>query len=289
MKIKDEILLVIGGILIFVLSGAVFVNENNSEWKSYQSDFVALAEKKIGKEKTADIETGIHQIWIPELKVVDRCKTCHMAIDIPGFENEKQPFATHPDLSFINNKHPFEKFGCTPCHSGQGYATRTKDAHGEVPHWEEPMLSTKLAKEYGFKSSAGLMEINCNLCHRRDKSTAKMENINLAKTLQTNYGCIGCHIIGKQGASIGPELTYAGGKHAEGFVFANVKGKKSVLNWHIKHFQDPAKVSEGSTMPNFNFSYEQARALSLLVMSWKKKSIPLEYYPDPNRTPAAEE
>ena len=34
----------------------------------------------------------------------------------------------------------FQEFGCTSCHGGQGFATTTAGAHGDVEHWDEPLL-----------------------------------------------------------------------------------------------------------------------------------------------------
>ena len=294
MKNKNEILLLVGGILVLLLTAAAYYKEIFSEWRSYQNEFLVLAEKKLGAEQVQHIETGFHQIWVPSLKVVDRCKTCHMAIDIPGFETEKQPFKTHSNLSTINSQHPFKDFGCTPCHGGQGYATRTDDAHGEVKHWEEPMLSSKLAKKYNLPNSAALMEVNCNSCHRHDEKTVGTDDVNLGKQLVKSKGCVACHVIEGKGASVGPEITYEGDKHSEGFIFTGVKGTQSVLNWHFEHFKNPQTVSPGSKMTNYYLTDREAMALSILMMSWRRKSLPIEYVYDPDRhqskpvTPTAE-
>ena len=280
MKIKDEILLITGAALLLFLTFLSFGKDSTVEWKSVQSEFLELAAAKIGADKAKEFQTGIHMIWKPDIKVVDRCKTCHMAIDIPGFEGEKQPYATHPDLDKWNESHSFKDYGCTTCHGGQGFAVTTKEAHGNVKHWERPLLSNDMAKEYGFKNSAALMEVNCNTCHRRETETEGMPNINLAKKLIVEKNCISCHIMdGKNGASLGPEITYEGQKHPETFGMDGVEGKKSVLNWHIQHFNFPAKVTRGSFMSAFGFTPEESRALSLLVMSWRKLKIPMEYVP----------
>lgn len=57
---------------------------------------------------------------------VDRCQTCHLSINRPGFENEPNPFKTHPrrEVLLADNAHPPGKFGCTSCHDGQGVADR---------------------------------------------------------------------------------------------------------------------------------------------------------------------
>ncbi len=281
MKGRDQILLAASGGVVFLLTVGAFVKDHHSDWRVHQDEFAELAVKKLGEEKASALETGIQQIWNPELKIIDRCTTCHMGITIPGFEDAPQPYATHPDLAFWNKTHAFKDYGCTTCHSGQGYAVETADAHGEVHHWEDPMLSEKMAKSYGFESSAGLMETNCNVCHRRDEATPRMPRINHAKELVTQRGCIGCHILdGKNGGSIGPELTYEGSKHGEVFTMKGVKGTQSVFQWHREHFQSPSSISKGSIMPPVAFSDEDARDLALLVMSWRKTSIPMKYLPD---------
>ncbi|MDH5655209.1 MAG: c-type cytochrome [Spirochaetia bacterium] len=280
MKIKDEILLFSSGIVILILTFLAFGKDGFAEWKGVQSEFLDIAEAKIGEKRAKEFQTGIQMIWVPEIKVVDRCKTCHMAIDIPGFESEKQPFSTHPNLEQWNETHPFKNYGCTTCHGGQGFAVTTKEAHGNVKHWERPLLSNDMAKEYGFNKASELMEVNCNSCHRRETDTPGMPNINMAKKLIQDKNCAQCHIMdGKNGGTLGPEITYVGSKHPETFGFDGVEGKRSVMNWHIQHFKLPAKVSKGSIMPPFGFSDEEIRALSILVMSWRKVKVPMEYVP----------
>ena len=269
---------------MFGLTVGVLVKEEKTEWKSYQKQFVQLVSEKLGPEVATSVEPGLHQIWNAQLKVTDRCQTCHMGIEIPGLEKEQQPFATHPDLAFYKKTHPFKDFGCTTCHDGQGYATRAKDAHGQVHHWMTPMYTTQLAKDYGFDRTEPLIEMNCNQCHRQDRETDKMPNINLAKKLIAEKHCTICHIIEGQGLTVGPELTYEGSKYPEEFMFDKVEGKKSVLNWHMEHFGNPQKVSKDSLMINFPFTDEEAKALALVMMSWKNKNIPAEFIPSPYRS-----
>ena len=62
-------------------------------------------------------------IFSPTPKV-DRCTTCHLGIDKKGYENQPQPFTSHPDIdTFLRGPHPIEKIGCTACHQGRGRAT----------------------------------------------------------------------------------------------------------------------------------------------------------------------
>ena len=41
---------------------------------------------------------------------------------------------THPERDVLLAKHPLEKFGCTPCHGGQGHGLTAKAAHA-LTHW----------------------------------------------------------------------------------------------------------------------------------------------------------
>jgi len=81
------------------------------------------------------------------------------------------------------DKHPFQDFGCTTCHGGQGWATSEEAAHGSKD-WNDPMLSSGVATRYGLRE-ADLIQMRCNFCHRHDVATSGMELINLGKeTLQ---------------------------------------------------------------------------------------------------------
>lgn len=52
--------------------------------------------------------------------------------------------------------------------------------------------------------------------------------------------------------------------------------------WHTAHFKNPKELVGETIMPNFNFTSSDAQALALLVMSWKKTKLPIEYIPSNN-------
>ena len=127
--------------------------------------------------------------------LTDRCQSCHMGMDpkyVPaaltltnadmGFRNPNNPpFSSHPDQQFFK-WHPLDKFGCSPCHGGNGRGLDSvKIAHGRYEHWLWPLY-------YPENYEAG-----CQQCHSADAWTPDAPVLNEAKMLYRTRGCIGCH------------------------------------------------------------------------------------------------
>ena len=119
-------------------------------------DKQAAAEKD--PKKAADIKAAarrmrhspmeIKQIIVADLGRFDRCVTCHVGMDEytnPTLKNDfkEHPYKAHPKVDVLAKNHPFQKYGCTVCHQGQGLATTVDAAHGKVKHWEKPMFEGK--------------------------------------------------------------------------------------------------------------------------------------------------
>ncbi|MGD9563045.1 MAG: c-type cytochrome [Pyrinomonadaceae bacterium] len=272
---KDAIKLYVLGFFLLGLTAWVFFRENRTDWSDYQAEFRELVTEKFGEERAAQVPSGIQQVWVKDLDRVDRCITCHQAVEWKGMENAPEPYRTHPKE--ILEKHPLSAYACTSCHGGQGFSTTLPDAHGNVEHWEEPLLGADVRDAYLIKNNKALMEMNCNSCHRYDRETKGMEYINMAKRLVEEKNCRACHTINGRGGIIGPDLTFEGDKPTEQFDYSRLSGRHSVFSWQVAHFQNPKMVSPESVMPNFGFSSQQAHALSLLVMSWRREAIPAHY------------
>ena len=143
----------------------------------------------LNKAQTSPI--AIRQINNPDAGVVDRCESCHVGIREPvvltakDMGGERDPmaraFTSHPDMELLKIHDP-EKFGCTPCHGGNGMEVASvKTAHGNYEHWLWP-LHPKANYEAG-----------CQQCHASDMVVDHAPVLSQGKDLFAWRGCMGCH------------------------------------------------------------------------------------------------
>jgi cytochrome c2 len=278
---RELTLLLVVAVVTLAAAIAAIVQDTAPDWKYYQAEFRDIVAENLGDIEPSQIPSGIQQIWVEELGRVDRCTTCHQGVAWKGLEDVEQPWSTHPSPELFA-AHALEDFGCTVCHGGQGYGLSEDDAHGFVSHWEQPLLSGIIGSEYDPRSPLPLYEIQCNYCHRYERSTPGMPYINHGKELVRTKGCKICHVINGNGGGLGPDLTDEGDKHAEEFDFSNlVSNQQTIFNWHIKHFQSPPTIAPNTIMPEMNFQSRDAHALAMLAMSWRDSSrMPRAYLPD---------
>ena len=150
------------------------------------------------EKKTDDLEPSIQQINVAEANIVDRCESCHIGIREPikltaaslSAKGAKAPddyakaFVSHPDAQLLSAHDP-DKFGCSPCHQGNGRATTSiEKAHGTYEHWLWPLY----AKQN--------FEAGCQTCHAADMMLISGDvgwTISHGKDLFRQRGCMGCH------------------------------------------------------------------------------------------------
>jgi mono/diheme cytochrome c family protein len=198
------------------------------------------------KADAAAIPIEVRQIVLPELDRVDRCTSCHIAVEDSSYAGFPVPRAYHPN----HDRHPFSKFGCTICHEGQGRATTRQAAHGRVEHWDRPMLDLKY------------IESACAKCHTPNDVT-EAPQLGRGRGVFEEMGCIGCHKLHGVGGVVGPELDRVG-------VTRNA-------NWLLSHFKNPSAVTPGSAMPPIKASDADLNALTLYVMSFTGESLGAYY------------
>jgi cytochrome c551/c552 len=176
------------------------VNEQKEKLDSYVSEhMVNLTPSQITGllDKTEAWDAKIQQINVPEANIVDRCESCHMgvrepfkltaaAMSIKGKKPDQyaRAFTSHPEPDLLKIHDP-EKFGCSPCHQGNGRATTSVEkAHGNYEHWLWPLFPR------------GNMEAGCQTCHAADMVLVNNEvgwTLSEGKDLYRQRGCVGCH------------------------------------------------------------------------------------------------
>jgi mono/diheme cytochrome c family protein len=237
--------LLVGGLVVLG-----YFKDENREWKDYQQKFIQEETRRASTAQqralAAKIRVEIRQILLPDLNRVDRCTTCHLAVDDPSYGGYPQPLSYHP----LHEQHAVERFGCTVCHRGQGRATTVADAHGNVPYWGEPMMPLRY------------IQASCGKCHQAADNPAAPE---LARGQQVfeDSGCRGCHKLNAVGGVTGPALDKVGARHS--------------ADWLKKHFLTPAAVTPGSAMPPQKFSESDLEAVTLFMLSQTGEIVPGYY------------
>src|SRR5580700_7608205 len=149
------------------------VTAAKAKMDEYVSDhMVDLTPQQIDglKKRATEWDPAIVQINVAEANIVDRCESCHMNAREPikitpaamTPKGEKRPdeyadaLGSHPQPELLTIHDP-EKFGCSPCHQGNGRATTSiEKAHGNYEHWLWPLFPKE-------NSEAG-----CQNCHAAD-------------------------------------------------------------------------------------------------------------------------
>lgn len=166
------------------------------------------------------------QRLVPALGVVDRCEGCHDA-------------EAHPGVALV--QHPVEKFGCTPCHGGQGLATTKEAAHERSSDWEWPIYS------------ATEREAACGACHL-GWTVEGAPMLSRGRAAIDERSCAGCHEIpGYAAPDFAPQLDGLASKVTPGWVRA----------W----LRDPGALNSVHRMPTFELPDDKREALIAFLFS----------------------
>lgn len=229
-------------VLFAALLAMAGAQDHFSPWRHYQGEYLRLVR---GRTDALALERrfqpGIQQLWLPDQGVVDRCTTCHLALQEASLANAiGQPFRAHPPIP-----HSLTEFGCVTCHGGQGAATTVEEAHGSAKAWEQPLLPAKY------------LEAPCGQCHLAPLPGTP--RLNVGRQLLLHNGCVRCHLIRQpDGTTLlatdnPPSLAHIAEKTSRTWIYAWIK--------------DPQTYSASVTMPNFGLSDEDARDISAYMIA----------------------
>jgi len=238
-----KLLLISSSICITLLIAALAREDMLPSWKRYQKTYAATLrarpDKGKGKARKA-FSIRVRQVFLPDLNRVDRCVTCHVAIEDPGMADLPQPLTTHP--GDLLDTHEVERYGCTICHHGQGRAmTSAAEGHGNVEHWLTPMFE-------GNGVQAG-----CLKCHTKEPFVKDAPVLNKGRRLVSELGCFGCH---------GPGLLTPAEKPKQIGYNLNEIRQKLDPNWCVQWLESTQKFRPDTLMPDYRFGRAEAVAIA---------------------------
>jgi mono/diheme cytochrome c family protein len=237
MKANKYLLLVSSlGALALLMVAAVQENVLK-DWRRIQGS---------ARSASGEIDIRLRQIVVPVLHAADRCTSCHV-----GMAAGEQGLAGGPVLApHPNVVHDPANYGCTVCHAGQGRATETADAHGDVPYWPKPMIP----KAFAY---AG-----CGTCHTH-LQVPNLAQLRQGRTVFEQVDCLACHRLDGRGGMIRPG---GGGMEGPDLSRVGVAGYRD--DWYQDHLFRRAKAAEGPWRTSFGpISQEERRPLAAFLSS----------------------
>jgi cytochrome c oxidase subunit II len=84
-------------------------------------------------------------------------------------------------------------------------------------------------------------------------SSGAQDAVDEGKRYFMSNGCYGCHVVGKMGTPIGPDLSRVGAKYSRAYLELWLK--------------DPSAQRPNAHMPTLELSEEQAKALATFMSS----------------------
>lgn len=221
---KNKYLLMVSSIGVFILLAIAAVSENfMKDWHGIQNS---------SKTTEGPIDARLRQIVNPNLKVTDRCVTCHVGMASgEQITTDMKVGAAHKPVV-----HSPTEIGCTVCHGGQGQATEKDDAHGNVDFWTEPMLPAK----YAYAS--------CGTCHT-PLNVPNLPTLENARKTFERLDCYACHRLDGRGGTLRPGGNLTG---MEGPDLSQIGLKGYNSDWYAAHLQKSQQAADGAWKSSFN-------------------------------------
>jgi len=247
----QKLILPIAALLVLLILGFTVVRSTAEDWRSYQEQYAELSQAKGSSAGTPQpIEIKQDRLLGFGDDRIDRCRSCHVAVDDPRFADGKEPLRTHPSIA----PHTFNLLGCTVCHEGDGRATTADLAHGKDKFWVEPLLTGQF------------IEASCARCHPAPYP-AQAKHLRRGRELFEHNPCVGCHLVqGLSRGTLGIELTDVGTKRDIEFF------KRKLTN--------PLFDVASTLMPRLKLSEEDKADLATFLKSLKGRVLaedPMSY------------
>jgi len=244
-----RVALAVISVIVLAIHGVVFYNQLHARWQEHQIQYfeeaAKISDNELVKATLESRSPAIEQVIVRNFGTerVDRCSTCHIAVDDPRFVKADEPLRTHPPIP----GHKFEQFGCTICHDGQGRAVDAEHAHEGGEDWPWPLLPKEM------------IEANCVQCHT-EPNWPMAPRVNAGYRLFFERACYTCHTIaGLSYGSIGPELTEVGRKRRFSYVLGKI--------------ENPRATNPTSTMPKQDLTPEQRLELATFLKAQQGGNI----------------
>ncbi|HVO19823.1 MAG TPA: hypothetical protein VMU15_11240, partial [Anaeromyxobacter sp.] len=172
----QKLILPVAALLVLVILGVTVARSTVEDWRKYQEQYAELSMAKGGAAGALQpIEVKQDRLLGFGDDRIDRCRSCHVAVDDPRFVDGKEPLKTHPSIA----PHTFNLLGCTVCHEGDGRATTADLAHGKDKFWVEPLLTGQF------------IEASCARCHPAPYP-AEAKHLRRGRELFEHNPCVGC-------------------------------------------------------------------------------------------------
>ncbi|MCY4643958.1 MAG: c-type cytochrome [Bacteriovoracales bacterium] len=232
-----------------LLKGALAKTDiSNPVWILRNAPFIDWLDPTIKVEQVV-LDHITDDRYFRHVPKVDRCMTCHTFIDQKGFEDQPNPFKTHPNLDLmvgLASPHPMKSFGCTSCHGGEGHRINDFNAAAHTPqnlgqqkswekdyHWHAPHKVPEVMNRLQYT------EAGCYKCHKGVEMIPMAHKYNRGKELIKDYGCYACHVIPEfeEKRKPGPPL--------------NKLASKLEKNWVKNWIWNPFGFNSKSRMPSF--------------------------------------
>jgi ubiquinol-cytochrome c reductase cytochrome b subunit len=224
--------IVVPGIMVIIIAGIL-------EYRGYIYKPPQMApEKVVVLPPPTEIETKGEQLY---QKL--RCAECHKLNGVGG--------TIGPDLSTVGS-----------FRSGEWLITHFRNPQSVAPGFKMPVFEVNedelnALTAYLLRQRSGAPILTAKPVEEKPVAIAgnRLNIIEQGKKIYTDQNCSSCHKINGVGGTVGPELAGLASKHD--------------IDWHLKHFKNPAGVVPGSIMPPVDLPDSELEALTNYIISLK--------------------